>query len=386
MSVQEYRKFLESQEFPNLDNPVRLIQGVLKVKSMWAVDMGVPYMELFHEGVVTLLTSKRLSRPEDPTLGRYFDTIWWGILRYIRECYLHWSSQEVTLSQLIREGRQNETDEYEEYMIAQMRPIVEHSYLSDDSTLSLEDLIHEIMKIAETRNSGRVFGKSTRRKIRQTLYLLSLGYNYTEIAHLIGYTSGHVLTQIFSALRQRLREDNRFMLLYGNSIPEDEEKKRSLFSGDIREGEFEQIRRSFLDLFGGEEDEKLSKKFAELFPMSPEDISADGKAGKTFICTHEECSKTFSGFRAGRRYAGHVSSHGHEAIKKPDEEELLSHNELHSVEEIARIYGISTALVRNWLRELGAGRVCQKCGDRFTGHNAGYQYAGHMSLHKQHDR
>ncbi|MBI2098715.1 MAG: hypothetical protein HYT49_03670 [Candidatus Wildermuthbacteria bacterium] len=336
---EDYRALFPESEYPGLKAP-ELVHAVISRKFGWALRQGVPDEELFQEGVIALLNAPNypsFPAPERRVLSHYWMAVEWGLLRYLH----HGEGKEAAyryheipfseaIAMILPEGI--EADEQEDYLASLGEPLSD-SWREPESELELTELIDEIMRVARTHADTLRWarGNEGQKKLRKTLSWLATGYNYTEVADKIWGVSRERVRQYFGQLRAYLVADTWFMLKYG-----------------------EEVR----DRRGTPRARRDSRAILEQEGQTAARISPPREKRRTL----------------------------RPRILMPAAEELLAGIERSTVPEMAAAYGIDAQTMRNWLRAIGAGRVCQKCGETFTGPRATTRYTGHMASHRFRER
>lgn len=218
-----YTNFLEglTKETP-VRSPVGLISAVISRHFGWALDKGVSFEELFHEGVVAFWTAvqdNELPLQEQST-NFYWTAVRWFLLGYCRSLF---KEQAMPMSQLAS----SDDEEYEYWLIQNvLRSPEALAHLG-----SLNDLIDRIMKVVREKgiqgSSSRKLRGNTEQKIRDILYHLAAGYNGLEIAQMMGYSSESSVNRAIAAVARKLREDGNFQELYAEHIPAERPARRS---------------------------------------------------------------------------------------------------------------------------------------------------------------
>ncbi|MFH1584522.1 MAG: hypothetical protein ABIB12_00110, partial [Patescibacteria group bacterium] len=103
-----YGQFLEGlKEALPISNPAGLISAVILRNFRWALDKGVPFEELFHEGVVALWTAERDDEwpVEERVLSFYWTRLYWFLLGYCRALL---REKAMPMSQLVSSDDEDE--------------------------------------------------------------------------------------------------------------------------------------------------------------------------------------------------------------------------------------------------------------------------------------
>lgn len=246
-----YGEFLEGlKKVLPIRNPAGLISAVITRNFEWALKKGVPFEELFHEGVVALWSAYQDNELplEEQESGFYWTRIRWFLLGYCRALF---KEQAVPMSQLVS---LDDEEEHETWLTDKiLRDPSAHERVG-----SLDDLVEEIMWVVHEKGiqgqggSGWKLRGNTEQKTRQILRYLAAGYNGVEIANMLGYKDEHGVNRPVAAIARKLREDEQFRELYGEYIPQEHPGRRpgGQFRGRTRatEEDLELAKASFRDL------------------------------------------------------------------------------------------------------------------------------------------
>lgn len=480
MVLKQYEDYLKEQEFPGLEGqePGRVVGAVIKNKFHWALEAGMTVEELFHagvEGIWTAITySEAFPKPEDRTYSHYYQAVFYGIQKYLREMYLD-SDPEDTVSFSVVDARidMRAKDNHrggDDATLSVIQPVSSSPYMPDDSGFLLE-MIQEIIRVVEDSSVRWRDPEGTKRKFYQTLFFLATGHSGSDIGKVVWARTRERVRQRLNNLRDLLKADEKFMKAYGGWI---QQGRRSPRRSQLKEGDTVNVLDLFGELFPEDKgNEELRQHFLGIFPeyelevkrlisfadyweetvdevgdeQQFSDLFADedfqpqktGRRKRRSTNPHEislpdteeflelmrtsttkelashyrasvatvvkwygiiprareverlckECGATFTGDQSTKLLT--KCRYRHTRVGRirvmPPKEELLAMIQISTAEQMAEHYTeklerpVNPTVVRGWLRSISAGRVCFKCGEIFSGREAGRRYAGHMAYH-----